>query len=272
MLKSFEWLAILAAVVLLLSVVGISYLSSPPSGQPHEQQATAQTENENQSEKKHSLRGFIRFMFPDAISIFTFWLTLATIGLGIVAVLQIGFLDRSERIATIAAQAAKDSADAAKKAVELSDKTAERQLRAYIVVDQGYIGQRGNKLIAFINVKNVGQTPAYDVVMFHRLDSHGANQKYSPAPLPTNPESRSIIGPGVIATVIADLDIPAGNTVLVPALKDGRAVMYAVGRVEYRDSFERTWILEFRYRSGEFDGQKWIVGPVGEGNTEAEKK
>jgi hypothetical protein len=109
MLKSLEWIAVLAAVVLLLSVAGISYLSSEPSSRPSEPQAMAQAQTEHQHER--SLRGFFKFMFPDAISIFTFWLTLATIGLGIVAVLQIGFLDRSEVIAAKAADAAKSNAD-----------------------------------------------------------------------------------------------------------------------------------------------------------------
>jgi hypothetical protein len=167
MLKTFEWLAILAVVVLLLSVVGISYLSSPPSGQPREQQAAAQTEAKQQSEEQHSLRGFVRFMFPDAISIFTFWLTLATIGLGIVAVLQIGFLDRSERIAAETAQAAKDSADIANKTL-----TATQRPWIYPVISVGsnmLINDDGATITFGYTLKNSGNTPAINVDVYPRF-------------------------------------------------------------------------------------------------------
>ena len=54
-------------------------------------------------------------MLPDSISIFTFWLVLATAGLGIIAIYQVSFLQRGERIAADTAKAAKESAGYSKK-------------------------------------------------------------------------------------------------------------------------------------------------------------
>jgi hypothetical protein len=73
-------------------------------------------------------------IFPDTISFFTFWLGLFTGALALVSFLQLSSLNRAERISANIAQAAKDSVEAAKQAVMLSDITAERQLRSYVYI------------------------------------------------------------------------------------------------------------------------------------------
>jgi hypothetical protein len=126
---------------------------------------------------------------PNAPSIFTFWLVLATFGLAIVAVIQIGFLNRAERISANIAQAAKDSAEAANQAVILSDKTAGRQLRAFVFISRAEISDimSDQKLTAKIVVKNFGQTPAYDV---------GTSIRVHTTPFPLIMELNTNIGPG----------------------------------------------------------------------------
>jgi hypothetical protein len=115
MLRALQWTAVLAALVFFLSVTGIAYYSSPPAAPPGEQQAAAEKENKQETTEQHpSGGGFIRFLFPDSISIFTFWLVVATVALAAVAVVQIGFLNRAEVIAASSARAAKDAADVAK--------------------------------------------------------------------------------------------------------------------------------------------------------------
>jgi hypothetical protein len=114
MLKTFELAALAAAIVLLFSLAGVGYLSSPPSGHPSQQQTTTNSKHEEKAEEGHSVGGFFRYLFPDGIAVFTFWLVIATILLGVVAVLQIGYLDRAERIAAQSAKAAKDSAEVAR--------------------------------------------------------------------------------------------------------------------------------------------------------------
>jgi hypothetical protein len=62
------------------------------------------------------------------------------------------------------AAAAEDSANAARAAVELSDKTAERQLRAYINVETTSLSWKKGVAVAAISLRNAGQTPASSMV------------------------------------------------------------------------------------------------------------
>ena len=166
MLKTFEWVAIIAAVVLILSLVGVSYLSSPPPGNPREQQSAAQAEHENQTQKQHSLHGFIRFLFPDGIAVFTFFLVLATILLGWVAIVQNGFLERAERIAATSADAAKDAAKAGKRSADYLANVEP----AYLFLNHtSLIGEAAkhpdnppttNNRTIIYGFKNYGKTPA----------------------------------------------------------------------------------------------------------------
>jgi hypothetical protein len=88
------------------------------------------------------------------------------------------------------ATAAKDAADAAKSAVELSDKTTKRQLRAYVgpvaesfslvcheckvgLTDDGTFYKSGNGL--FYKLKNYGPTPTIDVSVCGGLTPVGPN-------------------------------------------------------------------------------------------------
>jgi hypothetical protein len=101
-----------------LALAGLAYYSSTPAT-PNEQQSAAQTSKEQPDKEQHTLRGFINFLFPDAISIFTFWLVIATIVLAAVALTQIKFLRRAETIAAQAANAAKQSADIADRSLKI---------------------------------------------------------------------------------------------------------------------------------------------------------
>jgi hypothetical protein len=63
-------------------------------------------------DRRTKRKAFAAVLHLDAISVFTFWLNLATIGLVIVAALQIWLLMRSERISAQAADAATEAATA----------------------------------------------------------------------------------------------------------------------------------------------------------------
>ena len=172
MLKFFIGIAISAVVILLLSIAGISYFSSPPSGQPSEQQTAAQAKTGEQSEKNSPQR----FMwFPDAISVFTFWLTLATIGLVVVAALQIWLLMRSERISAQAADAATEAAVVAKSTLIVAN-------RPWIAVDasldRAYTSGTGFHVILKVVLNNTGHSPARRV-QIRTLSLPPAQQDYS---------------------------------------------------------------------------------------------
>jgi len=157
MLKALEWTAMLAAAILIVSAVGIAYLSSPPAHNSNEQQTTTETENQKQIGAQHSLRGFIRFLFPDGIAVFTSVLALATILLGWIAIVQIGYLARAERISADSTKAAKDSADAAQKALIAANRP---WITADALGERIYYDVNGvNFSIKYI-VKNTGKSPA----------------------------------------------------------------------------------------------------------------
>ena len=162
MLKLAQIVAAAAVVALFLSVAGIAYLSSPPSGNPSQQQSAAETKNSKKPEEKRSFRGFVSFLFPDSISLFTFWLMLATIILGIVAVVQIGYLRRSETISTDAAKAAKDSADLARDTLIASHRAWVKIEQASITGPLAFKSHNATTAIAF-RLSNVGNAPALQV-------------------------------------------------------------------------------------------------------------
>jgi hypothetical protein len=147
-----------------------------------------------------------------------------------------------------------------------------RQLRAYVSIDRAAVTLNGRTLTAIVDLKNSGQTPAYELKTLSRLETDAAGNPFSPLPLENAQFHRALIGPGVTISPTATLEIPAGNTAIIPELQDGRAVIYLIGRTEYRDAFDRIWILDFRMRSHHREGMMWIMSPTEEGNTEHEKQ
>jgi hypothetical protein len=251
MLKSLEWIAIIATAALILALVGMAYLSSPPSGHPRDQQTTAQSENQNQTEKQHSLPGFVRFLFPDGIAVFTFFLVLATIGLGIVAIVQINFLERAETISAQSAKAAKEAADATRDSVNLAKDTAERQLRAYVYVlppPQGIPNAVADGLQrAVVAVRNSGQTPAYQM-------QFRGNFGFGPYPAPTNPTFREgpyggamVLNPATELTTGAVISTEEKfSQADLDSIVDGKTRrLYIFGSVIYKDAFGKDRVTEF---------------------------
>jgi hypothetical protein len=163
MLKTFYIVAIVASVSLVASLTAISYLSSPPPGHSSEQQGDNQAAKEKQAEQRHSISGFIRYLFPDGIAVFTFWLVIATIVLGVGAIVQIGYLERAETISAGSSQTAKESAEAAKKAANIAEKSLTELERPYVFVQipkfvPNTIPGRPDR-VQYV-LKNYGRTPA----------------------------------------------------------------------------------------------------------------
>jgi hypothetical protein len=102
---------------------------------------------------------------------FTGWLVTWTFLLFIATVINAGVLWKTDSTlhdtlleTKKSADAAEDSANAAKAAVELSDKTAERQLRAYINVETTNLSWNKGVATVAVSVRNAGQTPASGMV------------------------------------------------------------------------------------------------------------
>jgi hypothetical protein len=157
MLKAYQATAAFAAILFFLAMLGIAYYSSPRANDPSEEQATAEQNPRNQNREQSKVSpSFWSWLFPDSLSVFTLWLSISTIGLGIVAVIQLGFLSRQEGIAAAAAQAAKTSANVA-------ERTLTELERPYIFVDipkfvpSPIEGRPHN--VQYV-LKNYGRTPA----------------------------------------------------------------------------------------------------------------
>lgn len=97
-----------------------------PYGNAAQQQAESRSAENRPSESWRD--AWIRAFRRDPINLFTFALVIATVFLGVVAVC-------TDRTARSAANAAQQSADAARDAVELAKRNAVRELRAYLSLE-----------------------------------------------------------------------------------------------------------------------------------------
>jgi hypothetical protein len=60
---------------------------------------------------------------------------------------------------------------------------------------------------------------------------------------------------------------------VIPALKDGRAIINVAIRAEYHDAFDRIWVLDAKMRNyPSFLGDHWIMHPTETGNGERQKR
>jgi hypothetical protein len=162
MLKLYQIIAGIAALVLLLSFLGLGYYSSPPGEYPSEQQAAAgQKDAQQNQEAGKGLTGFWSWLFKDSISVFTLWLSLATVALGAIAAIQLGYLRRAERIAAQSAKAAETSAKVAYETLVATNRpwvSADLKIAGPLTYNE----TEARIEIAFV-LKNTGLSPAVNV-------------------------------------------------------------------------------------------------------------
>jgi len=153
----FQWLLAISAGVFLLAMVGAAYYASPPRSLTEQQSSAGQKPSE-EKQKEAPREGIIRFLFPDSISVFTFWLALCTILLAIVAVVQLGYIGRAETIS-------EKSANAAKKAADIARDTLIASQRSWVSVKASISGplifdKNGATTTIAIEMSVIGNTPA----------------------------------------------------------------------------------------------------------------
>lgn len=142
----------------------------------------------------------------------------------------------------------------------LSD-TNQRQLRAYVSVggiartkDPGEL--KGAGFAVLVEVKNDGQTPAYDLVQWAKIEVREF-------PLIGGMAIHCLENPGfgVIPPHTKTMAFPTFKRDLSPleeqaVLENGKAI-YVYGEVSYRDAFDRKHLTQFRYRC---NGQGYGLG------------
>lgn len=151
----------------------------------------------------------------------------------------------------------------------MSRRTAQRQLRAYVLSDSSMIVNVANPVPlyagqvlaetdaritntaagpgAFMQIKNLGQTPAFKVVHWgyicFRECPLNASLPARTAP-PFNPPSL-VLGPGQIATKMLELN-PALTAAQITALRNGTGAIYVYGEITYEDAFKKSRMTKYR--------------------------
>jgi hypothetical protein len=129
-----------------------------------------------------------------------------------------------------------------------AERTAERQLRAYVFIEEANLVYFDEVPVAQVLFKNAGQTPAYHFVAWNavRLATFPLDLELrQPADADTN---RAFIGPGMkanITTKLARLSEPRKN-----AIREGSAALYVFGRADYIDAFGHKQYLKWRLYFG----------------------
>jgi hypothetical protein len=213
--------------------------------------------------------------------VFTFLLFLATVALFwatrdlVEDAKHSGEVNSSNMQAAIAesrrsADAAKEAADVARDAVKLAEKTAERQLRAYVFADALEIRKFGTNepLEGWLFLKNSGATPSYE---FER----GGKLMYTRFPATEFPQIEWGGIKGYLAPhgeiFFGPIPLPRALTAAETAnVIAGTHAIYLFGKIKYRDAFGHQRGFEFR---SYYRGNGTAAGPVlttqqdSEGNT-----
>lgn len=180
-----------------------------------------------------------------------------TIGLLLVAAAQAWMFWRQLRIMSDglrdtkqAADAASMSARATQESVGLAADTAERQLRAYVLLLEISLDvtrdiplpQAGTASYT-LSIKNFGLTPAYDVSVAARIRLHPRESgEFIAANIPGEP--RGTLPPGGITYV--NLQGDSGAEMAMMIRRDEFAI-YLFGRIDYVDTFGVKRYSEFRF-------------------------
>jgi hypothetical protein len=142
--------------------------------------------------------------------------------------------------------------------VKGAERTAERQLRAYVHISAARAIQVGAAINYYVEAKNFGQTPAYNVRLRYMVKLREVISS-EPFSLPEGAKaSAATLAPG---TPMHDEFTP--NQMLGPnqllAIKSGSKAIYIFGVITYDDIFNTERTTKFRYM---LDGE---VGPSNDG-------
>lgn len=145
------------------------------------------------------------------------------------------------------------AAKSAENSLEHARDTAKRQLRAYLVAKSfrisGVLVDHTPRVM--FELKNVGQTPAYEVRIWweirtlHAPISEADTRVRRSLHLPWGRQSRAIIGAGEPVEISIPYRAPVGAE-WARALHNGKWTLLAFGVVSYRDVFKRRRLLTFK--------------------------
>jgi hypothetical protein len=228
---------VLFGALLAVAIFGIGMVLESSRRPPANQKATSNAAKENHDHPPE--RSFWNWVTHDAAGFFTLWLVIVGGG-------QLGLFYWQLRLIRIAADdakkagiAAERAADATTASVDLARSTAEKQLRAYVLVTN--MTMSGVEVDATpsvkITIRNSGQTPAHDIAVSVAIGLID----YPPVNSPPNDDadiakSISILGPQSESLIPAKLEGVLHYSQAV-AINTGAKAIHIFGDIKYVDAF-----------------------------------
>lgn len=239
------------------------------------------TEKTGQSSGKQQQQEAWWELATEPIAVFTLCLVLVGSAQLGVFYWQLRLIRQSLADAKTAADAAKESADTAKIQAEVArdtlktmQGTAERQLRAYVLVSGATVLNIAdpNKRNFQLSVQNFGHTPAHDIKFWMGTVIQGYPIKPDYVFSSPNDEEKgamplmsvSILGPG--APTLMEVPVEVTNAWEESELQNNRAAIYAFGHITYIDTFNTERQTAFRYMCHGEGLPKGRASPCHEGN------
>jgi hypothetical protein len=141
---------------------------------------------------------------------------------------------------------------ATKRMVKGGERTAERELRAYVFIKDGAVRTDQSQFFITVVLKNFGQTPATD---FSTWSDCGV-YPFANIPFPKTPKASdkrtgtSIVGPTAEVTITMGF-CPLGP---IDAIRKNESAIFAWGGVDYLDAFGKRRYFIFRMRMSGNEG------------------
>lgn len=153
------------------------------------------------------------------------------------------------------------------KLVRGAEATAERQLRAYVLVSGGAVTDIENpaERKVQISIRNFGQTPAHGVRYWIGVGVREFPLRSKLAEPPDSfPLGSDVLGPGLPSVMV--VPVPTLSDWEETALQCGDGAIYAYGRITYRDVFDKVRCTDVRYMCQGEGLPKGRMSPCPEGN------
>lgn len=173
----------------------------------------------------------------------------------VITAIEAGLLGITIFFTAWASIAAARAAKAADRAVEVTEDTARRQLRAYVMPSKTTLLFREDRCLEVVlHIENAGQTPASDLIVLTRLLVTPTHETvdFSALAKEKTPFSRTSIGPRVVTTINNSTPVPLADAYVLQIEKGG-VIVYCWGTIHYKDVFGDPQTTKFRYQ---FSGKK----------------
>ncbi|MGO9095299.1 MAG: hypothetical protein ACLQGV_08750 [Bryobacteraceae bacterium] len=208
-----------------------------------------------QTEEKKSQREYNKqqLRFNKLLVLFTALLFLTSVVSNFLTFRYVGLTKRSAEAATSAADTAAKTLGQSKAALDATIEASRRDQRAWLTVRAVSMEaplRIGEKPRATVEVANSGKTPAVDATIAGTVLSRrrladalsGATTGHAP--------SRAVIGPDATLKVTLEASEAVTHKEQIDAVASGPWLLYATGRIVYRDIFHDEHVTEFCFQGG----------------------